>query len=807
MATLANALSSAMQPPPQMPKQSNKPSQTPEDPTPDDPVKAQEAKDAQLAANAQEQAEEDALRQIMQMYKASWTNKRQALIRRVSRAFEYLKSNPYSVMNYGTNQMDPISQVLSGRAEADDPKLYEYNDNFYQMLCLSFIAALVPDVPKVRWMPDDPDDESDLAFSKKASTMMAFIERKNDMPSRQVLMLLYFWVAGTYFRYTRNRVDALRAGSTKTPIYDMQPQQVLPNRYICPNCGSPNPESQMHPLNAKECADCGQALGDKDYFPAESMNIPVQTDEEDAPNSFTAIDVFCLLNVDVDPDAAELSESPILDLEGETTAASIRASYPERYAEITAGQYSDETENSTYARIARESVSSPTQVSRTMTATEVRGTYSRCWIQAWAFNALDDEQMAKTLTKKYPNGAKIVLWGDIVLEKRAECMMEHWTEGRTIKGLGMNPFGVGDVALSVQDRVDDTANNIHAYQDRLALPPVLANANLVDGVALSKQPWGGGRVVNVYPSVKMPGQKFSLQEALWQPNFHVDSQIYSYSQTLMQLMQLLTGVQPQIFGGGTTTGVDTASGQEQMLNTAMGRLMLFLFQIRSENAIASKLAVKAMAGDIEDQQRIAIEGAVEGEYENMYILQSQVQGEIHGYAQADQGFPASYGEMRDRLIQILGMVSKNPVLETMLSDPDMQKLLAIYLLPDGATLPGDAERTKIKLILQALSKDKATPQGNVNIPSIQPDPDVDDMGMIVTIAKEWMQRNYEMATDNPDGYANVRAYLKLAVQMQQLAQAKQAAMQSAIQNPPPGAGSAPGGASPAGASPGGAAGA
>ena len=764
--------------------------ETPEEVTPDNPLSGKMKKDADNKAN---KAEDDALKQLRKDAKASWAPKRQALIRRVLKAFEYLKNNPYSVMNYGSGEMDPIGQVVAGNTSAADPKLYQYNDNIYQMLCLSWMAALGPDVSKTRWMPDDPQNEGDLAFSKKASTMMSFIERMNDMPSLQMLELLYLWTAGTYFAYVRNIVDANRAGTTKQPVMEMRPQEVFPDRYLCPSCGTPNPTKQYNPFTKPSCFDCKAQLGTKDFYPAESMPMPTKVDDVEQPNAMTAIDIFCLLNVDVNPDAHELSKSPILDLEGEMEVAAVRAAYPDSYKSIAPGQFNDQSAGSSLDRMARELITSPT-ASRSLTSTERRGSFSRCWIQPWAFNALEDQTMAENLRKKYPKGVKLVTYGDdLVLEKRPEAMLEHWTDCRTIKGLGMNPFGVGDVAISVQDRVDDTANNIHIYQDRMALPPVLANAAMIDVNALGRNQWGGGRAIPVYPSQKTPGMRYNLQDALWQPTFHADTQIYSYSQTLMTLMQLLTGVQPQIFGAGTTRGVDTASGQAQQLNTAMGRLMLFLTASRSEKAKRAKLAVKCMASDIDDQKRIVIEGEVEGEYENTFVLQSEVQGEIHAFPESDQGFPASYGEMRDRLIQILGMVEKNPVLANMLSDPDMQKLLALYLLPDGAKLPGDSMRTKIKLILQELSQDQAIPTGGIVMPSIQPDPEIDDMGMIVQVAKDWAQRNYQLATTNPDGYANVRAYLTLASTLQQKAQIAQGALAAgAQQQGGPGAGGAPG---------------
>jgi hypothetical protein len=63
----------------------------------------------------------------------------------------------------------------------------------------------------------------------------------------------------------------------------------------------------------------------------------------------------------------------------------------------------------------------------------------------------------------------------------------------------------------------------------------------------------------------------------------VDANIYSYGDSLVMLAQLLSGVQPQVFGG-SDPNVQTKGGQAQMLNTALGRLALFLDQTREEHA-------------------------------------------------------------------------------------------------------------------------------------------------------------------------------------------------------------------------------
>jgi len=90
-------------------------------------------------------------------------------VQRVLKAFEVLKGNPYLSLDPDSSQWyDPISAAIQGGDNTADLDLYRFNNNIYQMLCLSFIAALSPQVPKVRYMPEDADDELDIATARRA---------------------------------------------------------------------------------------------------------------------------------------------------------------------------------------------------------------------------------------------------------------------------------------------------------------------------------------------------------------------------------------------------------------------------------------------------------------------------------------------------------------------------------------------------------------------------------------------------------------------------------------------------------------
>lgn len=743
-----------------------------------------------------------AAQEIKQQYKLSWSAKRRQLVQRVLKSFEFLKGNPYSIFQRDSFSYDPVMAVISGKKEADDLELYAHNDNVFQMLALSYIAVASSNQDKTRWLPVDPDEEKDQQFSDRASSMMADIERRNGNAALQKLEALYHWCAGSYFSYTRNIVDKARAGYTNTPIYDMTVAKI-PNRYICKGCGNVQPEAHTNPFTQHVCQGCNAPLSPSDWYPEEEYSVPMQVGKEQTPNAMTAINVFCLLNIDGDPDAMELRESPILDLEGELTAAAVRTKYPDQYDKIQPGTYGSGNPEDDASRIARDNVTSPSGRGGGLSmGMDQRGTYSRCWIQPWAYNLLTDKTRADALKKAFPTGLKLVTWGpDLVLEMVEEDMLEHWTWCPVLKGLGLFPFGIGDSSVSVQERINDVANNVHAYMDRVAFPSVLADVDQINVSAMNANPQGGGQVIGV-KRVKAPGSgpREPLASALFQPQFHIDPGIYSYGQTLLQLAQLLSGIQPQIFGAGTNKGVETKGGQAQMLDTAMGRLMLFFKEQREEHAFRSKNAVKCMARLVDGQMRIRVPSEIEGEEKNEYVLETEVQGDLDAYPEDDDSFPESYAEVRGRLMELAQNLKNIPFLGELLDDPDNGAIFAKYLLPRGVEVPGTAARIKVKLVLDQLSKAAAvsvpdpTMPGNVIVmPSIKPDPDFDDFSTCVSLATKWGLDNFRLQITQPQGFENVRAYLKLASQYQaQKSMQYNAQLQGAVQGAAPQGGGPPG---------------
>ena len=238
--------------------------------------------------------------------------------------------------------------------------------------------------------------------------------------------------------------------------------------------------------------------------------------------------------------------------------------------------------------------------------------------------------------------------------------------------------------------------------------------------------------------------------------------------------------------GGSDKNVQTAEGQEQSLNTALGRLKQYIDQMRSEKADRARISVRCSIDNMDEEIKIVEEGDA-GSWQTIRMLKAELSGDFFTYPETDEGFPATFDEIRQRLMTLLAENQKMPFVMQMLSDPDVASVVAHYLLPPGLQLAGEPERAKIKTIIHRLSQDprgplpqpnSQNPQGPpVFIPSIMPDFEVDDPSVCQTLSKKWLQTNWEQAESNAKGYANVLAFLKVSAQQAAQQQAKQQILQ------------------------------
>ena len=727
-----------------------------------------------------------ALLELRRTFKMRYQPKRMRFISEAMRAFEAFRGNTYALLNDQSAALDTINQLMQGfLGQGDDPQLYAHNDNIYQAFALIFIAALMVDLGKVRYQPADADDDEDLAIARKGSLIQEFNERKNDSASLMQLKLLYFWLLGSFFRYTAYKVDD-RAGTSKVPQIELKPTKIAPDGYVCPNCGNFVQDSKAMIFgNHPRCPNCGTDLDQKNWFEGPMLDLPVQVGEIEAANGMTAMTITNGLCVDVNPDAIEdpIRDTEILDYSIEVSPGKVRAAFPAMYSQIMPSQGTDASSDGDAARMARSGQTTPGSNNRPITADGV-GTYSRCWYNPVAFSELQEEDVAKELLRKYPNGCKLSLWGsDLILKIQAQDLRKHWTWCGMVKGLGPYPPAVGKVVLDVQERVTGAVNKVDAYMDRVAFGTILYDADYIDGNAMSRKVLTPGNMTGVSRTDEETGEKTALSDLIYQPTLHIDPEIYKYIDTLTVRAQFLCGVMPQIFGG-SDKHVETAHGQAQALNTAMGRLKQYILRMRAEDAEAARIGVKCSIDNMDEEVKIVQQGDTANTWQTIRLLKAELTGDFFTYPETDEGYPETFAEIQERLMTLLADPQKVPFLEQVLSDPDIASAVWRYVGVPQIKLTAEPERAKIKTIIHRLSQDKNGPVLMPNpqnpggpaivIPSISPTPDVDDPGVCQVLAKKWLQENWEQETTNPKGFANVLAFLKISAQMAREQQAAQA---------------------------------
>ncbi len=745
--------------------------------TADDPQKEKEHKPDELTKDEQRQ-----LIELVRKYKQSWFLRRRMIIKRVLKAYEFFKGNQFISFDPESSEyFDALAAQFAGtdsdNSSSEDRHLYKFATNFYQMLGFAFVAALSAQLPKTRFLPENAEREEDIATAKAASRVQEIVERQNNIKSLHKQGLLFLWMAGCYFRHTRYLVDSDLAGTHKEPVLELKKHALMPPRYLCFRCGA-TATAEAGPPGT--CPNCGAPISEQNYFPEEEAEIPVASGSKDVPNGMVSMTLYSPLHIDAAPYAKNLRETPILNVDEEVDIAALRASYPAQWEALksTLGPINAEAQNE---RTARQMVYSE-EGSRSNFVQDLMPTLSRTWIQPWAFNSVEDKSVAMKLKQVFPKGCMLVNVGDLFLEAREARLSDEWTWTGTVQEtFGLFPPAVGDAAIPVQERINDAATITHEYVDRLVCGILLANENLVDTGSLSGKRMGPGVLTGVKMKQVASAAGNRLEDAIVQVKAEIDSNIYSYQERLVFTAQLLSGTPPQIFGGGGDPHIETASGQHQQLTTALGKLGLFWDNVREEHAQAAEVAVRSASVNMTDDL-VSVITDQSGQYRNQYVRLDEMQGNVHAYPETDQGFPMTFAEVKafwERLIEF-GAGGKNPYVNALLDEPTNQEQIATWTGVPGLIVPGRDMRNKVLRIMDLLMQQQPVQQPvngqMVEMPSIQPDQELDDLDIIMKTVRQWAQKNFDKQEENPAGFRNVVLYYKLAEQGQQQKAMKQSAL-------------------------------
>jgi hypothetical protein len=700
---------------------------------------------------------------------------------------------------------DAVAWYRQNNQQTDYSYLEKYVNNITQTTRRNFSAAIARAVPPVVIRPENAENLADMTTAKAAQEAISIIEEANETRSLLQLEAQYLFLYGVYFKWTRFVIDGIWTGFKDEPVYGPVTAKLSEDHFHCYNCGTDTDESQIAQSGKMVCPQCGAPLRPQDFQEGETSQVMGQTGTQKKPNGLPKWSVYSVLHIDTDPTKERIEDVPLLALEWEAEAAEIRATFPEMADEITEGVESTTDDNASYNRLVRM-MNYASSFSVTADIFTARGTFSLIWVQPnsyWKLIGTENKVLRDKLQQLFPQGMKVSMYGPLVLNIEKAVLAKEWSVCKLHRGYGLYPPSVADNVVPFNERFNAVSNILDDYMERCATGVTLADPRRLDLRELSGKPLTGG-VLNPTPTIG-EGVQQPLSNAIYHFEFKMDPNLFNYLDRLWHYCQIISGVPPQVAGVGTTPGVETAKGQQQMLDQAMGPLSDIYESIKDEHAHAGQNAIECLQANMKYTgslwQVIEENGS---EFRNNYIHLDEMQGRVRVKANTDEGLPMSPEQKRawcENLMKLAG--EENPAALAWLDETANQQLLNDYWGLPGSVSPGAAQRSKtlqdIRRLLQSPPTPKIGPNGQQMIdpddgspmytPSIAPYKWVEDYGILLPTIDQFCAENCDVKDQNPLGWANIIAFKRLAMdyqaQVQGYAEKLKAQVQKEGQPAPP----------------------
>lgn len=676
-------------------------------------------------------------------------------------------------------------------------KLERWFNNITLMLGTAWVGNMSRGVPQTVVRPENANVLADVTTAHAASEAISIIERRN--LGRQMVRgefeMLYLY--GCYFKYTRGVLDGNWSGYDEEPIFGMTMVQI-PARKQCFNCNRETPMDQLGAGDMHACPNCGAGMGPESYYPAGQKKSLSIVGMQKVPRAMVRQTIHSPMEIDADPSAKQLNKTPILAFDQEIDIGEARMMLPKMREKIQEGAPASTSGISDFEKLRRSEVNSMTSGYPADTEQQ-RPTYSQIWMQPISYYRLGDYDFAGRMLMAFPDGLRMTMIGDQVVDIRAAVLEKQWSQARLHEGFGIYCPSIAERVVGFNERLNAVMQVIDDWTQRAAL-----GLNVMDGARVDSEKMKGRRMVAstiVEIPMRINGEPRPMSETFAHFDLPIADRLWEYPNMLITMCELVAGMPPQTFGVGTQPGVETLGGQQQMLNQASVAMTPYWENVKEEHAIAAQNAIECLqelmkCGAV--KEILEVVDAMGSAYRNNYVNWDMMKGRVKVYPDEDQGLPQRPEDLRDMYMMMFKeLTSGNPAAKALFDVPVNQESILTVIAP-GLEPPLEAQRSKtlqdINTILEQPWIPVMNKDGSIGYqPSVMPEKNVEDFPTAKETVRKFRQSNFKLRIDNPQGWSALEAYydqleefdMQVAAEAAQRNQQVQQAGAPPKQGPPP----------------------
>ncbi len=423
----------------------------------------------------------------------------------------------------------------------------------------------------------------------------------------------------------------------------------------------------------------------------------------------------------------------------------------------------DGTASMTAATEARDAVGNPSGIGRPKKSSDWR--FRQLFCRPVHFQSIKEKGGRELFQNQYPNGVYIAKVGSVTVLLDDRPMDDEWAINKTGRGEKIIEDPICSDTVPIQRAINDIGN--------LALETVLRAIakTVVDQMLFDRRSLSTNEALPAEVIFTTTGGLGDISKMIAElPSSKFSDQILPLLQWLRAQMQDISGIRPELSGGGAPT--QTYREAKQRKDQALAQLgpqaqeMQFSAERVSRNIVRQR--ARYGVGTIKSQRKTSFGARTD-------VVDQANLSETGWHTEADDNFPITSADTSDKLWGLLKEFP--PEVQTALSllDPiNLERNLQLLQLPGYESTFEDQKRKTLADVTKLL---QAQPIEGAPGPDGQPGPSqpsipvdaYDDHAFVADFLRKLLvsKDGQDEANTNPQGFANVVAFQQAHFQMAQ----------------------------------------